>query len=749
MERSKRRTIGVLMGFHVYEGARPAPFAFPLVRGMQAAARDKKYNLMVACGVARRTDIVRHKPAWPSLDSESDFVPVGPDNTDGLIFIGPLMTDERLEFARRLIDEGFPSLVIGSDAGYPAIVVDNEGGIWQALKHLIGHGHRSIAFIAGEKRDTGDSAARLQAYRNGVREFGLADDPRLVEYGFHWDEGGRDAMRRLLASGAKFSAVMCSNDLSALGAMQALREAGLRVPWDVAVSGFDDVLEVQAQIPPLTSIHYPLFETGYRSILLLDKRIARPAEALPDLTRVSTLLIPRQSCGCMPEIVARSADSDPGLEREPEEPQIWVRQKILEALLAENLRSDEGEFLPLCERLAEGFLGSMDSGDLHPFQNALIDVLQHIERKHEENAHIWQAAVTVLRRTARGMLAAEKDPARVRFVEGMLHQARTMLSESTERRYARLQAERIRGDEDMGLLTTRLISASDENQVYDVLREDLPRAGVHSCNAAFFEPGGADPVEGSVLRPLTKDASPIRFETRRFPPPGLYPDDSPFSLAVLPLYFRDEKLGYVAFDGGNLDPLATLMRQFSSSIKNAQLHAKVLELSLTDELTGVHNRGYFEIMLQKETERSRRYRRDLAVIMIDIDHFKRYNDAFGHPAGDEALREIARCLTRGARRDLDVVTRYGGEEFAIILPETDSDGAYKVAETVRVRVEENQDLLQPTTISLGVAAMRGEGTTAPQLVGRADRALYQAKHLGRNRTVRFEDWMPDSLPPGE
>jgi diguanylate cyclase (GGDEF)-like protein len=210
------------------------------------------------------------------------------------------------------------------------------------------------------------------------------------------------------------------------------------------------------------------------------------------------------------------------------------------------------------------------------------------------------------------------------------------------------------------------------------------------------------------------------------------------------MFLQSEQLGYVAFDGGNLDPLATLVRQFSSSVRSIQLHAKVLELSLTDELTGVHNRRYFELFLQKEAERSQRYKRDLAVIMIDIDLFKGYNDAFGHPAGDEALRKVADCIIEGARRGLDVVSRYGGEEFAIILPETGVDGAWVVAENVRRRMEREIKFLQPTTVSLGIASSRGEQLHPQELINRADRALYQAKAQGRNRTVAFEPWMQEA-----
>jgi diguanylate cyclase (GGDEF)-like protein len=735
--------IGVLFGFHVFEGGSPGPFTFPIIRGMQSAARDHRIHLLVACGVSRRRER-QQRPAWPVLDAETDFTPVGPENTDGLIFVAPLLTEARLRYARNLADAGFPVVFIGRDAGGPAIFVDSEGGIRKAVEHLVRHGHRSVGFIAGYEQDPGDSKARLDAYRAAVDEFGLDPDPRLVEYGDHWNVGGNAAMKRMIRSGAAFTAVLCSNDDSAIGAMRALGEEGRRIPGDVAVVGFDDVLESLAQVPPLTSVHFPMFETGYRSVLMLEKRIAGGPEALPESTRVSTWLAARQSCGCLPEAVIRSGDSREtlsadGLPRRPAARELSDR--LLQAIMSEAPRGAVPAFTPLCDRLAEGFVGSLETDDPALFGNALSEVLLSVEMMENDRAHIWQAAVNELRLATYAARDWSADPDALLRFENLLHRARMLLGESAERRYARLQANNAVQDEEMGVLTARLISASEESQIYGALREGLPRVGVGACNVFFFEPRGNDPAAVSRLQPLEKDAPVLRFETRSFPPPAVYPDGVPRSQVILPMRIRNTELGYVAFDGGNLNSLATLMRQIASSVLNVRLHAEVRELSLTDELTGLHNRRFFDIILQKEIERSRRYQRHLAVVLLDIDRFKDYNDAFGHPAGDDALREVARCIGRNVRREVDVAARFGGEEFILILPETDAAGAREAAEKIRAAVEENSLVRRPVTVSLGVASMSGGEKNLPDLVDRSDRALYQAKSRGRNRTVVYEEWM--------
>ena len=129
---------------------------------------------------------------------------------------------------------------------------------------------------------------------------------------------------------------------------------------------------------------------------------------------------------------------------------------------------------------------------------------------------------------------------------------------------------------------------------------------------------------------------------------------------------------------------------------------------------------------------------DLAIIILDIDYFKEYNDAFGHPAGDKALQFVAQCLQRG-RRTADVVARIGGEEFALILPETEAIGALEVAERIRAAMTGSSDLRHPLTLSMGISILHGTDIEANVLVQQADLALYEAKRTGRNRICVFED----------
>ena len=198
------------------------------------------------------------------------------------------------------------------------------------------------------------------------------------------------------------------------------------------------------------------------------------------------------------------------------------------------------------------------------------------------------------------------------------------------------------------------------------------------------------------------------------------------------------------FSSGEHELFSYLTNQASVSVENVDLHETVQRQAVTDELTGLFNHRRFQEVMTQEVERARRYDQEMGLIMLDIDNFKRVNDTYGHLQGDMVLREVARVL-RQSSREIDEPARYGGEEMAVALPQTDLEGAYRFAERVRRRIEAldlplvDGDGTLKVTASFGAASLkRSSGDGKDALVAAADAALYRAKRSGKNRTVRAE-----------
>jgi len=209
----------------------------------------------------------------------------------------------------------------------------------------------------------------------------------------------------------------------------------------------------------------------------------------------------------------------------------------------------------------------------------------------------------------------------------------------------------------------------------------------------------------------------------------------------VPLIFFGEKLGVLMLESAkphnfteDVTPLESVADICAGAIRNAHYFEQAQQLAYIDGLTGIYNRRYFEMEISSEIERASRYNGHLAIIMIDIDNFKRLNDEFGHLLGDEVLREVSNAFGQQLRK-IDVMCRYGGEEFAIVVPQTSGGNAMEVAEKLRRMVESYRFPGVPVkvTISAGVAEFPAHGRTRDELVAAADAALYVSKEAGRNR----------------
>ncbi|MBZ0277589.1 MAG: substrate-binding domain-containing protein, partial [Anaerolineae bacterium] len=534
-------------------------------------------------------------------------------------------------------------LFVGSGEIGPTIAVNNRDSILEAMGHLIKHGHRRIAFIAGSLEDMdGDSGERLRAYRDGLDIYDLDHDSRLVVYGRHVYDGGYLAIQQIINSGAEFSAVVASNDESALGAMQALKDAGRRIPQDVAIIGFDNRLEGSIEEPGLSSIHVPLFHIGYRAVDLLLQSIEGKT-TLPELLQINTHLVIRESCGCVGGIEKDSSLRLSGKGQSGTDLASAIASTILNQ--AHSLTEDEG--LALCRHLVDTFMTSVQDGDNSAFQDALMDVLQRTA-VGDDDTHIWQDAISLISDTF-GETSANASPSAIQ-VRDLLNEARLTISAYMRRQHRQYVANERWTSSRLSLLTARLLNALDEMQIYAILAKHLPDMGIHTAMLGLFEAEGNDPVAWSMVRNiLTPNQGLIRFHTREFPSANLFAEGEQFILTLVPLADQSGQIGYLIFDSGHFDLYGSIVQQVGGALNTARLYREATEMRrMAEEANRMKSRflstishelrtplnlivGLSEIVLRDSDEN------DLPLperIRKDVDRIHAYSQHLGGLIGD-------------------------------------------------------------------------------------------------------------------
>jgi DNA-binding LacI/PurR family transcriptional regulator/GAF domain-containing protein len=529
---------------------------------------------------------------------------VDPERFDGLVLTGALTYREERGVDRlRALRDRYPDLrLVGILLDLEHVIsVDADGyvGMREAVEHLIDvHGYRRLAFIGGPASSR-VAEDRYRAYVDALtsRDIPLLDD--LVLPGDFTAEAGARGVQTLLQLGTDIDALVCSNDEAAIGALEALRDRGIRVPQDIAVVGFDDVEEAAQVVVPLTTVRQPLYQMGWRAAEILHHLVTGvDVEESPD---IPTELVVRRSCGCLPSVVTQAAgnperEGDGGIP-EPE---------ALAAYLADVLTGSEpSDHQPLMEAL----LDDLNSSESDEFIRALDQALSEIEQGDRAFSQ-WHEALTLLRRQLLGRLenvdAGRSD--RIRRFEGLLQQARILVGQAESRSLAHRQMIVNQRREAIESFQGQTASLTSLEELVSCFADVLPQLQLDACDlATLVEPGERAQPDDLASLELSYGGDESDVSEENFPLNRLLPDETwsvrlaatPSVFSVLPMTAGDEEFGASVFwgqpdDFGVCNQLreavtgiaqrAKLLQEQRAAVRAAEEESRRADLALRDAL---------------------------------------------------------------------------------------------------------------------------------------------------------------------
>jgi DNA-binding LacI/PurR family transcriptional regulator/signal transduction histidine kinase/ActR/RegA family two-component response regulator len=554
-----RRTIAVLTDYldHLAGG-----YESQLRRGFEQACRTRDLNLLLVVG--RALGDTPHDRIYELVrDSSADALVL---MTTGLGLRRGFGAVESMAKA-----SGLPLVSLGERLpGIPSLVVDNRSGLAQMLDHLVVEHERSrIFFLSGPDYNT-DARSRLAVYRDALKRHGMPYEPELVAYGDFTLAGGIEATRAALGRGVEFDAFVVANDGMALGALQVFREHGVRVPEQVSVTGFDDLVLARFVDPPLTTIRQPIERMAALSIELLVERLA--GNAVPEMIELPVEVVRRRSCGCRADAVSsprmratRTLDATLGVFHEEA------------ALLRERVAAVLTLLPPHGAEVAEAIVSGLRSelaGEHGALNAALERILQETPERVELHEEL-QSVITLLRRELSGPPELEEA----------WHAARCLISSVHARSQAELRLTIERSYWNALQSGERLSTAFDWDSLRSALADELPEV----VGSAFLSlcvpdaPGMLEPffcvLDGRVVEP---EGGPF-FADRLFPRvAGLA--EKRRTLTVLPLVSETDLLGIAVLEAQPGSGTHEMLReQLEFAVKNVALHRELVEKTALHE----------------------------------------------------------------------------------------------------------------------------------------------------------------------
>ncbi len=568
---SARTTIGVLID-NVDED-----FQRTIWAGLEAAARDAGVNVVHFLS----GDLDPGNPAV--LPRNRVHRLIGPENVQGLVVAATVMAthignealDRYCERFRPLpmVSLGFPL------ASMPSVVCDSQLGLRDVVEHLIAqHRRRSFMYLGGTSTNA-DAVERERLFHETLAAHGIAVDERLVLRANFRPDRAYALVRQAHDQGIRFDAVVCANDEMAIAAIDALDDVGRRIPEDVSITGFDDILSASRLSLPLTTVRQPTFELSRRAMQVLLGMLE--GKAAPPIERHPTEVVVRRSCGCFSGAVRRAGEGRARARRGGASAATTPSPHLSGAILAALRKEDVASLGPMgrecLETLVEAFVEEVGGGSTGDFLGKL-DTSLRANFAQELGDDLWDDFLTILRRETGGRVL----PGAEARAETLLHQARVLVKEAARQQQWKALAHLSRQTRTLQYVLDLLSGAFDVQALLDIMARELPRVGVRRCYLAVHAPGHAW-EEARLLLAYDQGgrkalgASGWTYPARQLLPDGIVDRNERLHLVVQPLVFGDEEIGFVAMECGPREEVSTLAlaEQIRSALRASLLAEQV------------------------------------------------------------------------------------------------------------------------------------------------------------------------------
>ena len=556
-------------------------YQYSILSGAYDTAKRLNANLITICGSELNTPRQNFRYAntlynWASAENVS----------------GVIMTSSIFNYVDRDFQQSFcenlkplPLRVLGKiELDLPNVVIDNAAGLRELIRHLIEqHGHRRLAFVKGPDHNM-DADERLAAYKEVLAEHDLPYDSELIVPGNFRYFSGEDAVRILLDERkVEFDAVVAANDDMALGVLDALQSRGIKIPDDVAVTGFDDSDGASAVTPSLTTVRQPVYQQAAKCVEMLLAQIR--GEIVPTSFSLATEPVYRRSCGCFSSEIQKTllaGNSSTTKKTGALQNQLLQEEQAILRSLRESTASLYKGVADLGEPLIKALLIDLRVKELDPTGGAFLLALENGGRETiVPNDHImdWHVMLSLMRKQFLPILRAH--PPELTKAETLWQAGHVLISERLQQRRAINSVRKEENDNSFQWITRDLITTLDQDGLMDVLAEALPTLGIPDCYVGLYaDPQNINGVIRLILRCEGGERIELEKEGQLFSSPqslirSLISLKKPRMLVMESLHFKDECFGFVVFGlGASLDQInyhMGLRESLSGGLKGAQL----------------------------------------------------------------------------------------------------------------------------------------------------------------------------------